>query len=64
MRKLKQLNKIYWIYGGIMGLLMIILEIIHYRAIIRDLKVELYGAITSIVFLTLGLWLGTKLINR
>jgi DNA-binding CsgD family transcriptional regulator len=42
-----------------MGLLLVILEVIHYRTMVRDLSMEIYGAIIGIVFLGVGLWLGT-----
>lgn len=64
MRKLKKLNRIYWIYGGVMGLLMILLEVIHYRTIVRDIEIEVYGAIIGILFLAFGIWLGTSLIKK
>lgn len=64
MRKLKKLNKIYWIYGGIMGLLMVLLEVVHYRTMIRDLKIEIYGAVIGLLFLFLGIWLGTSLFQK
>ena len=47
-----------------MGLLMIILEVIHYRTIVRDLSMEIYGAIIGIVFLGFGLWLGAGSFKR
>ncbi|WP_370086240.1 response regulator transcription factor [Ekhidna sp.] len=64
MRKLKKLNRIYWIYGGVMGLLMILLEVIHYRTMVRDIEIEVYGAIIGILFLAFGIWLGTSLIKK
>ncbi len=47
-----------------MGLLMIVLEIVHYRTIVRDLKVEVYGVIVGVLFLVFGVWLGSSLIKR
>ncbi|WP_420575197.1 response regulator transcription factor [Ekhidna sp.] len=64
MRKLQKLNNIYWIYGGIMGLLMVFLEVIHYRTMIRDLEIEIYGAVIGLLFLFLGIWLGTSLFQK
>ena len=48
------------IYGSLMGLLMIVMEITHYRVTVRDIGIELYGTIIGLVFLGLGLWLGAK----
>ncbi|WP_420318641.1 response regulator transcription factor [Ekhidna sp.] len=64
MRKPQRLNKIYWIYGGMMGLLMVLLEVIHYRTIIRDLRIEIYGAIIGVVFLVGGILLGANMYKK
>lgn len=64
MRKLQKLNKVYWIYGGVMGLLMVLLEVVHYRTMIRDLDIEIYGAIIGLLFLSIGIWVGTNLYKR
>ena len=45
-----------------MGLLMIILEVVHYRTMIRDLRVEAYGAIIGVIFLIFGIWLGAQIV--
>ena len=47
-----------WIYGGIIGILLIVLEIVHYKTIIRDLTIEAFGVIIGVLFLILGAWLG------
>ncbi|MEO9870849.1 response regulator transcription factor [Ekhidna sp.] len=60
MKKLKKLNRIYWVYGGIMGLLMISLQVVHYKTMVRDIKVELFGGIIGVLFLAFGIWLGTS----
>jgi len=64
LRKPQQLNKIYWIYGGVMGLLMLILEAVHYQTMIRDLEIEIYGAVIGLMFLMLGIWLGANFYKR
>ena len=64
MRKLQKLNKVYWIYGGVMGLLMVTLEVIHYRTLINDFDIEIYGTIVGLIFLSIGIWVGTNLYQR
>ncbi|MEQ9307348.1 MAG: LuxR C-terminal-related transcriptional regulator, partial [Marinoscillum sp.] len=64
MKKLKKLNRIYWIYGGVMGLLMILLQVIHYKTMVRDIQVELYGGIIGVLFLAFGIWLGTGVFRK
>uniref|UniRef100_UPI0032EB42C1 response regulator transcription factor n=1 Tax=Ekhidna sp. TaxID=2608089 RepID=UPI0032EB42C1 len=51
---------VYWIYGGVMGLLMVVLQVVHYKTMIRDLNMELYGGIIGLLFLVFGIWLGTS----
>ncbi|GAB4239947.1 MAG: hypothetical protein Tsb0034_16130 [Ekhidna sp.] len=58
LKNLRKLNKIYWVYGGVLGLLMIAMEIIHYKTTIRDLSMEWFGVMVGVLFLFLGLWLG------
>ncbi|MEP1033305.1 response regulator transcription factor [Ekhidna sp.] len=64
MKRLQKLNRIYWIYGGVMGLLMITLQVIHYKTMIRDIEIELYGGIIGLLFLLFGIWLGTSLYRK
>jgi len=40
------------------------MEIIHYRTMMRDLRIEIYGAIIGILFLAVGIWLGTSLYSQ
>ena len=60
LKKLQKLNRIYRIYGGVMGLLMIALQIIHYKRMVRDIDMDMYGAFIGILFLAFGIWLGTS----
>ncbi|WP_421765198.1 helix-turn-helix domain-containing protein [Ekhidna sp.] len=64
MKKLRKLNRIYWIYGGIMGLLMIILEVIHYKTMMRDVEIEVFGGVIGLLFLVFGIWLGAKFFKK
>lgn len=43
-----------------MGVVMIILQVIHYKTIVHDLAMEAYGGIIGILFLIFGIWLGTN----
>lgn len=47
-----------------MGVLMILLEVINYKAAIRDIKLEWFATAIGVVFLGVGIWLGSTLINR
>ncbi len=37
---------------------MIVLEVTHYKAIVKDIRIELFGALVGILFMALGVWLG------
>ncbi|SNT29619.1 transcriptional regulator, LuxR family [Ekhidna lutea] len=47
-----------------MGLLMVLLQVIHYKAMVRDIQMELFGGIIGLLFLVFGIWLGMKLFNK
>lgn len=47
-----------------MGVLVIILQVTHYNAIVKDLRIELFGAIVGILFMGLGIWLGITWYKR
>lgn len=64
MKRLQKLNRIYWVYGGVMGLLMIILQVIQYRTMVRDINMEVYGGIIGFLFLIFGVWLGSRFYRR
>lgn len=39
---------------------MVVLQVVHYKTMIRDLNMELYGGIIGLLFLVFGIWLGTS----
>ena len=39
---------------------MVLLQIVNYRTMIQDIKVEVYGVIIGVLFLIFGIWLGTR----
>lgn len=47
-----------------MGVLMIVLQVIHYKTIVHDLAMEAYGGIIGILFLIFGIWLGTNTLKQ
>ncbi|MBV6646222.1 MAG: DNA-binding response regulator [Cyclobacteriaceae bacterium] len=58
------MNKSTWVYGGVMGVLLIVLQSLNYRTLIKDISLEVYGGIIAILFLAVGIWLGSVLIKR
>lgn len=64
MKNIRKLNKIYWVYGGVMGLLMVAMEILHYKTLVRELRIELFGVLIGILFMVFGIWLGISMYRK
>ena len=60
----KRKKNILILYGLLMGVLLVMLQAINYRTIIRDITVEIYGIIIAIFFLGIGLWFGSNGIGK
>lgn len=52
------------IYGFALAALTALLKLIEYKYFIRDFSLEVYIGIVAIFFAAIGVWAGTKLINR
>ncbi len=72
MQKVKQFFKRLFIdnfkltllwYGLILAGIIVMLKLVEYRYFIHDLSVEVYVGIVALLFTTLGIWVGLKLIN-
>ena len=60
---LKNIKKV-GIYGIVMGFLFFGLEALNYKALVRQVSMELYGAAIGLTFLALGIWLGLTLTQK
>jgi NarL family two-component system response regulator LiaR len=58
------LKKELFIYGGLCGLIIILLKLVEYRFLILDNKIEFYGGAIALVFVVLGIWFGTKMAKK
>ena len=58
------MKKTIFIYGLSLALLVFILEYFEYRYFVRDLSIEAFVFIISLMFAGLGLWVGQKLTSR
>ena len=47
-----------------MGVLLVVLRLVQYNVIIRDINIEFYAAIVAVIFLIIGAWLGGKLVLK
>lgn len=58
------MKRTYWLYGAAMGMMLVILQVFHYRVMLHDLSLEWFGFVVGGVFLGLGVWLGTQIMTR
>jgi len=58
------MKKSIFLYGLLLAALVIFLQILEYRFLIRDLSVETYVGIIALIFTVLGIWFGLKLVTR
>lgn len=59
-----KIDSSYWLYGLVIGLILIILEIVQYKTLVRELKFEVAVLVIGMVFTTLGVWLGIRFFNQ
>jgi DNA-binding CsgD family transcriptional regulator len=50
-----------WIYGSLMGGLLLILQLIEYKYSIRDIPSSLLILLLALIFTTIGIWVGLSL---
>ena len=58
------MKKTVLIYGALLAILVILLRVLEYRFLVRDLSVEVYIGMIAIFFTSLGIWFGLKLIDK
>jgi len=58
------MKKTVFLYGVLLAVLVILLRVLEYRFFIRDLSIEIYTGIIAILFTSLGIWLGLRLIDK
>ncbi|MDX2193005.1 MAG: LuxR C-terminal-related transcriptional regulator [Gemmatimonadales bacterium] len=51
------------VFGLLGGLLIALLRAIEYRFLVVEHSLELYGGLVAVLFVSLGLWLGRKLVR-
>ena len=51
------------IYGLVGGLLIAVLRLVEYRFLVVEHSLEIYGGIVALIFASLGIWLGLKLVK-
>ncbi len=58
------MKRSYLLYGAVAGILLIILEAIQYKAIVRDLEIEVFGAVIAVLFMGIGVYTGVQFVKR
>jgi two-component system, NarL family, response regulator LiaR len=54
-------KKTILLYGLLAGVLIATLEFVEYRFLVVDRSLEIYGGLIALLFVALGLWLGSRL---
>jgi two-component system, NarL family, response regulator LiaR len=49
------------LFGGVGGVLIVVLRVIEYRWLVLHRSLELYGGLVALLFAGVGLWLGQRL---
>lgn len=52
------------LYGLALAVLVVTLKYVEYRFLIRELSVEIYIGLVAVLFTALGIWMGSKLLQR
>lgn len=61
---LQSVRKTIIIYGLSLAALTMLLKVLEYKYFMRDLSMEIYVAVIAIFFTIIGVWVGTKVIQR
>ncbi|MEP6735394.1 MAG: LuxR C-terminal-related transcriptional regulator [Chryseolinea sp.] len=52
------------VYGLSLASLVFVLKILQYRYVVHDLSIEFYAGIVALLFVVLGVWVGSRLTQR
>lgn len=52
------------LYGVALAAMVVLLKYIQYRYLIRDLSVEVYIGVVAALFTALGIWVGSRILQR
>ncbi|MFZ1805938.1 MAG: LuxR C-terminal-related transcriptional regulator [Cyclobacteriaceae bacterium] len=58
------MKKTIFLYGLALAALVLIMRMIEYRFLVRDLTLEFYVGIVAIFFTALGIWVGLRLTRK
>jgi DNA-binding NarL/FixJ family response regulator len=58
------MKKTVFIYGSSLAVLAFILKAIEYKWLIKDISWQFYIFIIALIFCTLGMWIGHKILHR
>lgn len=58
------MKRAYILYGVLAGVLLLILQVFHYRMMIHDVRLELFAMVVAVIFLGLGVFVGFQFVKR
>ena len=59
-----KIDQSYLIYGLVLGLILVVLEVVQYETLVRQLRFEVAVLIIGVVFTGLGIVLGVRFFNQ
>jgi len=57
------MNRSVWLYGLLLGVLVVVLKMLEYKWLIRDLSWQASVALVAVLFMGMGFWISQRL-NR
>lgn len=58
------MKRSYWLYGIVAGVLLVMLQAIQYKTMIRDMRLELFAGVIAILFMIVGVIVGLQFVKR
>ena len=58
------MRRSYWLYGLLMGALLLLLQAVQFRTLFYNQRLELFGGVVAVIFMGVGIWLGVTLRQR
>ncbi|WP_258098485.1 LuxR C-terminal-related transcriptional regulator [Marinoscillum pacificum] len=58
------MKRSYLLYGVVAGVLLVVLQAVQYKTMIRDMRLELYAGVIAILFMIIGVVVGLQFVKR
>ena len=58
------MKRSYLLYGVVAGVLLVVLQAVQYKTMIRDMRLEQYAGVIAILFMIIGVVVGLQFVKR